>query len=106
MRPIMKGEPSLVLDTPDHIDDFIDDFRQDAYTRWMFLHFRLPADQQAAFRPFIQDRKLFCTYEGKRYRVTGASRLGDVWLTTDFKRDHGYDMRVLVSDCSEWGPSE
>lgn len=85
-----------------HIDDFIDDYRQDAYARWMFMHFRLPASQAADFRPFIEKHRLFCTYEGQRYRVTGASRMGDVWLVKDFNRDSGYDHRVDVAECSEW----
>ncbi len=106
----MKGEEHLsaVLAEHDkvHVDTFIDDFRQDAYARWMLMHFRLPADQKAAFAPFIKDRKLFCTYEGKRFRVTGASTMGDVWLVRDFTRDHGYDLRVVAFDCSNWSPRE
>lgn len=103
MRPIMKGEAAKVEEESFHIDDFIDDRKQDAYARWIFSHFRLPADLRIAFDPFMRDRKLFCDYEGKRYRVTGASTMGDVWLVKDFKKDHGYDYRVLVADCSKWG---
>lgn len=33
------------------------------------------------FRSFFEGKKLFCTWHGERWRVTGASRLGDVWLT-------------------------
>jgi hypothetical protein len=50
--------------------------------------------------------KLFCLYEGKWWRVTGASRMGDVWLTSDFQRDTGYDKRVFLEECSEWRASE
>lgn len=46
--------------------------------------------------------KLFCQYKGKRYRCTGASRMGDVWLAEDFSRDSGYDLRVNVGECSDW----
>lgn len=88
-----------------HVDDFIDTHGGDPYARWMFLHFRLPAVLQIDFRPFIKDHKLFCTYQGKRYRVTGASRLGDVWLAADFKQDTGYDHRVDLEECSNWGPN-
>ena len=108
MRPVMKGEEHLsgVFEEFEkvHVDSFIDDFRQDAYARWMLMHFRLPADQKAAFAPFIRDRKLFCTYESKRWRVTGASTMGDIWLVRDFNRDSGYDVRVLAFDCKDWGP--
>lgn len=87
-----------------HVDDFIDDHKSDPYAAWMFLHFRLPAFQQARFNKFIENRKLFCTYNGERYRVTGASRLGDVWLTKDFKcPEAGYDIRPNVDECFDWG---
>jgi len=35
--------------------------------------------------------------------VTGASRLGDVWLSKDFAREDGYEARVSVAACSGWG---
>jgi len=91
---------------PTHIDDFIDDYKQDAYARWMFMHFRLPAHMKMAFDKFIENRKLFCIWKEKCYRVTGASRLGDVWLTSNFKKDHGYEYRVCVDECSEWSEYE
>lgn len=87
-----------------HVDDFIDDYTGDPYARWLFMHFRLPAVLKLAFDPFMKDHKLFCTYKGERHRVTGASRLGDVWITKDFKKDTGYDARVDLDECSDWGP--
>ena len=50
----------------------------------------------------MQNFKLFCTHSGTRYRCTGASRMGDVWLAKDVKRDTGYDLRVDVTECSDW----
>ena len=87
-----------------HIDHFIEDPGADAYARWMFLHFRLPAHLAIAFRPFMKDHKLFCTWKGERYRVTGASRLGDVWLAKDHSREEGYDHSVGVEECLNWSP--
>lgn len=93
-----------------HVDDFVDDYGdadapwQRAYARWMFLHFRLPALLKHSFAQFIADRRLFCTWQGKRYRVTGASRLGDVWLHSDFSVDTGYEHRVELDECSDWSP--
>jgi hypothetical protein len=108
MRPVMKGEGhiSAALDDLEkqHVDIFIDDHTKDAYARWMLDHFRRSAAQRIDFDQFMRDRKLFCDYEGNRYHVTGASTLGDIWLVRDFKRDYGYDFRVLVADCSAWGP--
>jgi hypothetical protein len=87
-----------------HIDDFIINPNTDDYAAWMFNYFRMPAISKIRFEKFMKDSKLFCTYAGKRYRVTGASRMGDVWLATDFKRDTGYDLRVDVEECTNWAP--
>ena len=90
-----------------HIDEFIDNpFNDDKYARWVFNHFRLSASLKNAFAEFMSDCFLFCTYKGKRMRCTGASRLGDVWLTSDFNQDVGYELRVIVEDCSEWSKSK
>lgn len=85
-----------------HVDEFIDDYRADAYARWVLMHFRLPAHGHA-FEKFMAGNRLFCTYEGKRYRVTVASRLGDIGIHSDFAKDHGYTERVSVDQCSAWG---
>ena len=92
-----------------HVDEFIDcPSVRDAsidYAAWVLSHFRLPAMFRCRFDRFMAEHRLFCAYEGKRYRVTGASRLGDVWLSADFKRDTGYDKRVDVDSCSNWSPT-
>lgn len=105
-----------VLDeTPDealHVDDFIDNrFHMEEqrgeytdYARWMFNHWRLPADMRGDFDEFMSEHKLFCVYEGEKHRVTGCSRLGDVWLTLNFEQDCGYQKRVNVEDCRDWTP--
>ena len=86
-----------------HIDEWIDDPDSDAYAAWVFNYFRLPATLKHRFWQFMKDRRLFCTFEERRWRVTGASRLGDVWLANNFSRDTGYDKRVDVAHCSAWG---
>ena len=85
-----------------HVDEFIQDYQKDKYARWFFVLHRFPAFMQADFSEWIKPYKLFCTYKGKKYRCTGASRLGDVWLTPDFNREVGYELRVEVEECSEW----
>lgn len=87
-----------------HIDDWIDDPNTDTYAAWFFNLARLPAVLKFKFEQQLARYRLFCTYQGERYRVTGASRLGDVWLTKDFDRERGYDLRVAVDDCSDWSP--
>jgi hypothetical protein len=88
-----------------HVDDFVSfppDDEAGCYAAFCFLLFRLPAVMKIAFGKQIEQYKLFCTYQGNRYRVTGASRLGDVWLSKDFERDAGYDLRVCLEECTEW----
>lgn len=96
--------------TEAHVDNFIDDMGFDdspelgdpMYARWMLMHFRLPAWQKNEFQRFLGDAKLFCTYEGNRYRCTGTSRLGDVWLTLDYAQDEGYELRRSYTECTHW----
>ena len=91
-----------------HVDDWVDRFdtgKQSAgekYARWFFFLHRLAAVYQSDWRRWINQFKLFCTYQGQRYRVTGASRMGDIWLARDPLREVGYDKRVYLNECSEW----
>jgi hypothetical protein len=88
-----------------HVDEFIDSYgspKEYTYARWFFALHRFPAVLKIDFERWINKHKLFCTYREKRYRVTGCSRLGDVWLAKDFKREIGYDLRVDVKDCMEF----
>ena len=95
-------EISALAKAEPHVDDFIDDHRQDAYARWFFNLQRLPAILKADFSKWIAQYQLYCDYEGKRWRVTGCSRFGDVWITSNFKQDMGYEHRVQVTSCKGW----
>jgi hypothetical protein len=94
-----------------HVDVFIDhglrfyggEEENEKYARWVLNYFRSTATLIMDFREFMEQYKLFCTYEGKRYRVIGASRMGDIWLVAKFDVDHGYDLRVDPMKCSAWG---
>jgi hypothetical protein len=102
--PLREEQPHpLELPEESHVDTFIERFNSDAYASFVLHLFRLPATLQMKFAFAIERMPLFCTYGGERYRVTGASRFGDVWLAKDFTRDHGYDHRVNVVECSAWG---
>lgn len=107
-----------------HVDDFIDDFEEDKYARFVLCLFRLPSALRLAFWPFIQQHPLYCTWcplgdprHAGRQRVIGASTMGDIWLTDDLRGDQdgyplieqaaprfekGYTSRVSISECSEW----
>lgn len=90
-----------------HIDDWLDERHAKAPTdegerfalEWL-EHFRRPAFEHD--QAWLAKNALFCTYKGARYRCIGASRLGDVWLTSRLDRTHGYDLRIDVADCSLW----
>jgi len=83
-----------------HVDDFIDDPTTDRYAASWFEAFRRPALDKIR-KP--DTRKLFVTYGGRRYLVTGCSRLGDVWLHADHNYDGmSYQHRVDVDACSGW----
>jgi hypothetical protein len=91
---------------PKHVDDWIDtSFCKDEYPRWFFFLHRLAAVYQMDWRQWISQYKLFCTYQGIRYRCTGASRMGDIWLAEDHNRETGYDLRVSYTDCTDWAPT-
>jgi hypothetical protein len=52
---------------------------------------------------WLSEHALYCYYEGQQYRVSGASRLGDIWLVHALKADvSSYDKRVDVNACSGW----
>lgn len=83
-----------------HVDDFIDDPTTDKYASAWFHSFRRPAWEKCKYP---DNSTLFATYEGRRYKVTGCSRLGDVWLHSDLNYDReSYEKRVDVDACSEW----
>lgn len=90
-----------------HVDDFIDNIGPlhspgERYAAFCLLFYRLPVSMKLAFGGYLKDFRLFCEYRGEQYRVTGASRMGDVWLARDFDRQEGYDLRVDIADCSGW----
>jgi hypothetical protein len=70
---------------PLHVDDWLDQ----------------PAKDENE-QEWLSARELYCDYEGARYRCIGASRLGDVWLTSDFSNENGYEKRIWVDGCSNW----
>lgn len=95
-----------------HVDDFIDYGMMSSdepgnvtYARWVLNYFRMPAILKNDFSVFMKKSLLFCIYKGKKYRVTGASRLGDIWLTDDFNQETGYQLRVDINDCTGWRES-
>lgn len=71
--------------------------------RWFLFVKLLPAIMQ----PIVCEKtggepKLFANYKGERVRVTMASRFGDVGITSDLTKEHGYSTRVSVDDLSNF----
>ena len=90
-----------------HIDDWLDSAAcsQDpsiVYTAFVLHLKRLPATYYISFLNLLGPLPLFCRCEGKVWRCTGASRMGDVYLAENLERENGYDRRVEVTKCSEW----
>lgn len=93
-----------------HVDNFIDfgsrhnnDDEAEVYARYVLLHFRLNAVCRSAFRHYINQMPLYCTWDNRRWKVIGASRMGDIWLTSKFADERGYETRVVIDECSTWG---
>jgi hypothetical protein len=108
---IQKVSDELRKKSPQHVDEFIDHgprlweqrFNpQLRYARFFLFYHRLNSVLKSEFQDFIADIELYATWQGERYRVTGASRMGDVWIRKNFKFDHGYDHRVMVEELSEF----
>lgn len=93
---------AVVEKTPKHCDDYIHDSRAPKCLRFFLLVRRLPAIDTMLMRDCGVDPKLFADHEGKRVRVTMASRLGDVGITTQLSQDMGYETRVPVEELSNF----
>lgn len=86
-----------------HCDSYIHDFNQPMCLRWFIFVNRVPAvDNLLMLANGVKEPKLFADYKGRRVRVTMASRMGDVGITYDLKPETGYEMRVPVSDLSNF----
>jgi hypothetical protein len=69
-----------------------------------FLHIKATtsAVNTWVIEPIMKQHKLFCTYKGSKYRVTGCSSMGDIWLVKNYNKDNGYDLRVDIEECTDW----
>lgn len=89
-----------------HVDDWVHEWTPSddplTYAKWFLFLKRLPALDQGLFERHISEYRLFATWQGKQVRVTGASRLGDVWVHEDLTVGAGYQHRVDVSELSEF----
>ena len=82
-----------------HCDDYIDDPKADPALRKFLAFARSPAHGFLYPRPHPQ---LFADHKGTRVRVTMASRLGLVGITTDLTAETGYEKRVYVGELANF----
>ena len=87
------------MDDFKHCDEYIDDESQPECLRKFLDHARSPAHGSMNPKPHP---RLFADYKGKFVRVTMASRFGDVGITRNMTREHGYDKRVPVEHLSNF----
>lgn len=88
-----------------HIYDWLETKKEDESEEKLreLLDFQTrPAFWQYENKEKKPEHKCFCEYNGKKYRIIGASRLGDIWLTKHFDKDKGYDKRVMINECSNF----
>jgi len=87
---------------PRHCDEYIHDFRVPKVLRVFLLVNRMPAVDKMLLNEAGFNPVLYATYNGETYRVTMASRMGDVGITKDFTKDMGYERRVAVEDLTNF----
>ena len=95
-----------------HIDEWLEERtygtckEDEKYAVAFFILIGMNAVFSWAIRPIMKEHKLFCEWKGKKYRVTGCSTIGDIWLHEDFTKDTGYKHRVDIEECSKWAKTE
>ena len=99
MGPMPPPPPQQHDPTTRHCDDYIEDLSTPEVLRRFITFARAPAHGQFLPRPHPA---LFADHAGRRVRVTMASRLGDVGITTRFDVEMGYDQRVAVGQLSNF----
>ena len=103
MKRVSKATQRAIAEAvlePKHCDDYIDDNTAPAVLRVFLERARSRGHGMLSTDPYP---KLFADYEGKRVRVTTASRFGDVGITTDLEVDCGYETRVTVAALTNYG---
>ena len=86
-----------------HIYDWLDEMPKDEDEK-IAKYFLNEATKPAIEKNYewLAKTRLTCLYNGRRYRCTGASRMGDVMITKDWTQVDGYQKRVCVTTLSCW----
>lgn len=107
--PNQKGEETMnetaVPEELKHVDAWLDspvspESRAEAAARLVCEVSRMPAWKSMIYQCFMPS--VTCEYEGSRYRLIGASRFGEVYLTHVSAQSMGYTHRVAITSCTNW----
>ena len=93
-----------------HVDDFLGTtYHLIGHDELIYMHYflnlcRLGHYEFQLYSKAIGQQQLFVTYEGQRWQVVGASRLGDLLLSKDKKYGAQWSNRVwlVLSKFSDW----
>jgi len=85
-----------------HCDFVAENYSEPDCLRWFIFIHRLPATLKCLVEKKIGLPNLWAKYRGSWRRVTMASRLGDVGITSRLDADYGYDDRVHVDELTEF----
>ena len=100
---MLQAVPGSVSSEPLHVYDWLDQPAADENERlakeWL-EQFVKPAINKD--HDWLDARALVCKYRGEIYRCVGASRMGDVWITSKLTSPDGYEKRVSVEELSDW----
>jgi hypothetical protein len=99
VRSAPRQEHHADRPTMRHCDDYIDDPTSPEPLRKYLAFARAPAHGLLLPRPHPT---LYADHAGVRVRVTMASRMGDVGITTNLSAECGYKQRVPVDQLSNF----
>lgn len=85
-----------------HIYDWLDNPDNRNHPAWRYLDEFTKCDLEEKAQLWLESTVVLCSYQGTRYRLTGASRLGDVWIHSNFNVHDGYVKRVDITELSDW----
>jgi len=72
------------------------------HARFKLECLRFPATKTMEFSDFIKAHNVYCSYLGKIYKLTFASRMGWIGLREDFTLNHGYDAICRPGEVDWW----
>lgn len=90
-----------------HVDDWLDQSTfavspTEVAARYFLEQFRWPAWKKLLYADLIPKTPVYALYNGEWYQLTGASRMGDIWLRSKDQPNATYTVRVFVQNITRW----